>query len=162
MIILWLLLTAFLALPAPAQLAPTTLLSCPTATGGDLTHRGFYIEAYPGETLDSVTVYMATQAGGPLAYEVGIDVFRNSYGGPHVGTYFTSLNIGPVETAVTIPCANVAVPLGGRLCFRFFIGALPGAPALLYSVPPMGFTCPNIVQTHDTTPPLSTYRRGGV
>lgn len=155
-----------LLVPAPkagAQLTPTTLLSCPTGVGGDFTDRGFYIESYPGETLNSITVYLKTvTASGPLSYQVGINVTLDAYNGPAVGFYFANASIGTAETSVAISCGNVPIPVGRRVCFRFSINKQPGAPDLYYSVPDLNAICPNLYQTNGTEPPLSTARRQGV
>ena len=155
-----------LLVPAPkagAQLTPTTLLSCPTGVGGDFTDRGFYIESYPGETLNSITVYLKTvTASGPLSYQVGINVTLDAYNGPAVGFYFANASIGTAETSVAISCGNVPIPVGRRVCFRFSINKQPGAPDIYYSVPDLNAICPNLYQTNGTEPPLSTARRQGV
>jgi uncharacterized delta-60 repeat protein len=161
---LWFLSYLLLSLcPAHGQLS-TTLIDCsPPASAGDFTSRGFYIESYPGETLDTLTVYLS-KFSGAVSLSVRIVVTLDAYDGPAVGTFTTASNvlIATTPTPATILCGNAAIPLGRRVCFRFDI---PGEFGTLYYqvANTFAFTdCPNIRETADTTPPLSTFRRGGV
>ncbi|YCM43361.1 right-handed parallel beta-helix repeat-containing protein [Verrucomicrobiaceae bacterium 227] len=148
---------------ATAQLPSTTLVDCPEGTPGDFTTRGFYIESYPGTTLDIVTLYFKTSTGSTsFPYQVMIVVTKDAYDGPSVGSFFTTATIGPDEIAVSIQCGNAPINPGDRLCFRMVINKQPSAPVLSYAVPPFDGPDCGVVQTIDTTAPLSTFRRNGV
>lgn len=163
------LLTLLLALlfsvsSASAQLPSTTLIDCPTGLdGGDFTSRGFYIESYPGTTLDVVTLYMETLTGSTsFPYQVMIVVTKDAYNGPSVGSFFTTITIGPDQVAVPIQCGHAPINPGDRLCFRLVINKQPSAPDLGYSVPDFDGPECGVIQTNGTTAPLSTFRRNGV
>lgn len=157
------LLLAYSAFLVHAQVPSTTMVDCPGESGGDLTFRGFYIESYPGTTVDVVTTYLKNQTGTTaFPYQVRIDITRDTYDGPSLGFFFNDATIGGDEIAVPIQCGHVAVTPGERLCFRFTINKQPGAPDLLYSVPNLEGPDCGVIQTNGTAPPLSTFRRNGV
>jgi len=164
----WLLACLLLPLTSFAQLPSTTLIECSGHDGGDITSRGFYIESYPGTTLDTVTLSLRTRVTSvPYQYQVGITVTQNSYNGPGVGFFFANATIGDTYVSVPIQCGNVPVTPGERLCFKFVINKQAGAPDLVYDV--SGNTIGDkdapecgIIQTEDTAAPLSTFRRHGV
>jgi hypothetical protein len=153
---------ALAPLPVLAQLSPTVLINCQESVGADFTDRGFYITTYPGDTLDSVTVYLHGGAT-TYTYQVGLIVTEKVYGGNLLASRSVSVSLGSTTKAVTIPFSNTPVNQGSRVCFKFNITKPSGAPDLFYQVPAFDYTgCPLVKQTEDTTPPLSTHRRDGV
>lgn len=162
----WHLLALLLLVPNPLHAQARTLLDCPEETGGDFTDRGFYIPDYPGSTLNSLTVYLKTNsnpANSTFPYQVGIRVRSGTYNGPLLDQFrWADVQLNNTEEAVTIQFANVSVVPGSTVCFAFDINKQPGAPDLVYSVPGFQGGCPDVVQTSDTNPPLSNFRRNGV
>ena len=116
--------------PVLAQLSPTVLINCQESVGGDFTDRGFYITTYPGDTLDSVTVYLHGGAT-TYTYQVGLIVTAKVYGGTLLASRSVSASLGSTTKAVTIPFSNTPVGQGSRVCFKFNITKPVGAPDLL-------------------------------
>lgn len=157
----------------------TTLIDCTAAAAvGDLTDRGFYITDYPGTSISTVTVYMSTGSPTTWPYQVRLTVTEGAYNGPVVASWHADASLNNTEKAVTIQMsgpapghvANPPVTPGSTLCFRFTINKLEGAPQTYFSVigdlgvdlPDATDPCPHIVETTDTSPPLSSFRREGV
>lgn len=60
----------------------STLVECPGLnSGGDQTFRGFYVPNYPGQSLNSVTVYMTIDTPGSWPYQIGLIATESSYNG---------------------------------------------------------------------------------
>src|SRR5258708_73546 len=155
-------LCSLLSLLGGAAAASSTepiLLSCPlSGGGGDDLDRGFYITNYPGNNLSEVLLAYTSSASG--YYAISLTAHRGSYDGPMIGT---------------TQIATVIVPTSGELAVIFDFGGAPGTPGdtitftqsasgpggLTYDIgngalgggPP---TCPNVVETDETVPPLDT------
>jgi hypothetical protein len=146
---------------SPQSPGSTLLLSCPfdPFDGGDNLGRGFYIDDYPGTTLESITLRF--DGSGPT--EIELQLRLNSFDGAILGT----INVAPNLTTsdeVVFPF-NVAVPAGSRLVF--LPRQISGTQAFVQT----GYaflgvadtkTCPRVTETTGQTPPLSTFRRGSI
>jgi hypothetical protein len=142
---------------------PQEIVSCPFDGGGDQISRGFYVESYPGITLDTVEVAYTTN--NPGIYTMAMVIRRDAYNGPIVGEQEISINISGASTEAIFEFDNVSVPQGTTLTFAQSIIAGPGS-VVFYDTGPCGFgdcsDCPGIYQTSSTEPPLSTIRRESV
>ena len=147
---------------ATAAMAQTTLVSCPTSGVG--IDRGFYVSNYGGVTLNQVTVvYLPNTAG---TYTMSLTARLNAYDGTLLGTQNQTVAISGA-TNVTYDFGGVAVPSGSTIAFSQAIVSGPDT-TMFYDAGPCAFfptacsSCPGVVETNDTTPPLSTDRRPSV
>jgi hypothetical protein len=152
------------ALPMHAG-ADDLLYSCFTGGSTDPISCGFYIESFSGQTLNTLALSYST-TGQPGTYTVNITAHQGTYDGPVLGSAQTGFDQtgamsyldfqnAPVPSATTI--AFVQTLISGPPDGLVFFGAGPCAPG------DTGCTgCSRIFETEDTTPPLSTFRRGGV
>jgi len=140
----------------------SVLYSCPGGAGDDFSSRGFYMPSYPGITLDSATLKLLGYS--PGTYQVSLTVRSNTYNGPVLGvsTVTVALNALPgAKVSATFPFASVPMPKGGVVCF--ILGVVSGPyPNIYYDTSAFAGGCPEVIETEDTTPPLSTFRRYGV
>jgi hypothetical protein len=139
---------------------PRLLLSCPfePGSGGDNLTRGFYIDDYPGTTLDTITL----RFNGTGVNEIELQARLSSFDGFILGT----VNLAPNLTAsdeVTFPF-NVAVPAGARIVFlpRLVSGNATLETGYAFLSEADADTCPRVVETSGRTPPLSSFRRGSI
>ncbi len=142
----------------------STLIDCPGKnSGGDQTFRGFYVPNYPGQSLNSVTVYMTIDdGGGTWPFQIGLTATENTYDGAVIASHWANATLDSTQKAVTINMGNAPVTPGSTVCFKLFINQQPGSPIPFYAVPEFSEPCPLVKQTNNTTPPLSTPRRDGV
>jgi len=146
----------------PAASQASVLYSCAGGGGGDFNSEGFYMPSYPGITLDSATLKLLGVNAG--TYQVSLTVRSNAFNGPVLGTstVTVALNAVPgVMVSKTFPFASVPMPKGGVVCFILAVMSGP-SPNIYYDVSPLVGGCPEVIETQDTTPPLSTFRRYGV
>lgn len=149
-----------LAVAAPFVSADELINCMPAATAdtGDRVDRGFYIESYPGVTLEQVLLRFEANIAGSYTYRM--TVRRDAYDGIEVGT---------AEKAYTFTKTDVAIPIrfdfdrlvvtsGSRITFE--IEQLSGPGGTSYDVR-FSQGCP-ITQTNGTTPPLDSFRRSGI
>ncbi|HEY8244222.1 MAG TPA: hypothetical protein VII68_12230 [Casimicrobiaceae bacterium] len=145
---------------SPEAPGTTLLLSCPfDEGGGDNLNRGFYIDDYPGTTLDSITVRF--DGSGPTELELQARLY--TFDGFILGTVNLVPNL-TTSNEVTFPF-NVAVPAGARIVF--LPRQISGATAFIQTgYASLGVadttTCPRVVETTAQTPPVSTFRRGSI
>ena len=140
----------------------SVLYSCPGGAGGDFNSEGFYMPSYPGITLDSATLKLLGYSSG--TYQVSLTVRSNAFNGPVLGTSTVTVALNAVPGAMvstTFPFASVPMPKGGVACFILAVMSGP-SPNIYYDVSPLVGGCPEVIETEDTTPPLSTFRRYGV
>ena len=148
------------ALQARAQ----TIVSCPLNGGGDQITRGFYIQNYPGSTLG--TVQLTYYPNGAGAYTVSLTARAGAFNGAQIGsTQMATFTPAGGGTAITYDFGNAAVTPGSTVTFTQVIVA--GPSVLFYDTGPCGLgaacsSCPGVVETEDTAPPLSVFRRGSV
>jgi len=155
------LLSGLMFLMAAASQA-SVLYSCPGGAGGDFNSEGFYMPSYPGVTLDSATLKLLGEKAG--TYQVSLTVRSNAYNGPVLGVSTVTITLNPASGAMvstTFPFASVPMPKGGLVCFILSVVAGQSS-RIYYDVGPVSGGCPEVIETQDTTPPLSTFRRYGV
>ena len=146
---------------APLLAATSTVVSCPYSTGGDDILRGFYLQGYAGSNLRTVTLaYTANVAG---TYTISLTAHRGAFDGLVVGSQSVAVTLNPgLFTAVTFDFGGVKVPTGATLAFT----QTASGGQVFYNVGPCQpgscSACPGVVETNDTTPPLSTAIRQSV
>lgn len=154
-----------LALFAPA--AGGQVLSCPLGGGGDQVTRGFYVTNYVGSTLGTVhlTYYTNGTAG---AYTISLTARSTTYAGALIGT--KQVIISPSDSSGTeavFDFGGTPVVPGSTVTFAQSVVDAPAGGVLFYDTGTCGLgapcgTCPNVFETEDTTPPLSTLRRDSI
>ena len=141
---------------SPAVPGSGTILSCPYSVdgGGDRIDHGFYVDGYPGVTLDTVTLRHSGTAG-PVT--ISLTARLNGYDGPILGTATVTRELpGPAPDTV-FAFGNVPVPAGSRVTFTQSLDA--GTAPVFYDT---GFgPCDDVTETEGTEAPLSTFRRDG-
>ena len=141
-----------------------TLIACtPEDRGGDQIDRGWYVPSFPGVTLHSVALELHSE-GVAGAYTFDLTARRLSYDGTIVGTSRMSVALDgentPVVTTFVFP--DPVVPEGSLVTFSLTPVSGPASSVVFYNVPRVDDpSCP-IVETNDTAPPLSTFRRQGI
>jgi hypothetical protein len=156
-------LAALLFTVAPLLAATSTVVSCPFSTGGDDIARGFYLQGFAGTNLGTVTLaYTASVAG---TYTITLTAHRGAFNGAVVGTRSLAVTLNPgLFTAVTFDFGGITVPTGVTLAFV----QTTSSGQLFYNVGPCQpgdnscSACPGVVETTDTTPPLSTATRKSI
>ncbi|HUG40579.1 MAG TPA: CARDB domain-containing protein [Longimicrobiales bacterium] len=149
---------------------PTLLITCAAdlTGGGDLISRGFYASSYPGITLTRVELYMSADAAG--TFEFSLTARENAYDGPLLGTARATATLSGSRTENQLVGFDFFAPVttsGSTVTFA--IGQVSGpVTSVFYNVGafPLGDEtaatgCP-LTETEGTTPPLDTFRRGGV
>lgn len=137
-----------------------SLLVCTNGDTGDFYYRGFYVPNYPGNSLDSARLVFSSPTAG--SYNVRLTVRSNTYDGIVLGSDTTTFNLAAsTDLPVTFNFPSTRIRENGRVCFIITIVSGPST-ALYYGVGPSTGGCPTVVETEDTTPPLSTFRRNGV
>jgi parallel beta-helix repeat protein len=138
----------------------SVLVSCPGSPGaGDLNSRGFYVPNYPGVTLDTATI----EVSGPTAgfYWLTLTATANTYNGSVLGSdtelVYLDGNVAD-NVALTYYFYSATVAKGSTVCFS--LGVLSGANSYVYYN--VGGGCASVIETEDTLPPLSIFRRDGV
>lgn len=147
--------------PAAAwSITRTTVVSC-AASGGtnnsDLVNRGIYITNYAGNNLAQVELtYAASKASN---YRVTLTARRGTFDGPVVGsTQVATANVGTIAagiaTVLVFDFGAAPVTPGDTITFTQTSEDLNGTGGLLFFN--RGGSCPGVVETIDTAPPLST------
>jgi hypothetical protein len=144
--------------------AADLLYSCPTVgVTGDFFDRGFYIESYSGLTLGVVTLTYYTN-GVEGSYTVSLTAHQGTYDGPVLGTAEVTFD----QTGGMMSFDFHDVPINSTMTIAFVQALVNGPDTFVYyNAGPCDFaldcaSCPGIVETEDTTPPLSSFRRGSV
>jgi hypothetical protein len=144
--------------------ARAQIVSCPTGACGDQISRGFYVQNFAGSTLGTVQLSYCTN-GTVGSYTVSLTVRSGAFNGPQVGTTQMA-TFSETGGAASFSFGNAAVTPGATLTFTQALVSGPPGGVVFYDVGPCPFgacsSCPNVVETEDTTPPLSTFRRGSV
>ncbi len=140
---------------APLQLFADELVNCLLGDGiggGDNLNRGFYIDIYPGFSLDRAYLFFNVSQPGEGVYQ--LTARSNTFDGEVIGvaeaSYTFSGNGEPVPMLFDFNRAPVAN--GQRITFAF--SQLSG-PSTFFSVAIHSDDCP-IIETSDTSPPLGT------
>ncbi len=151
-------LIAFALLIAPMQAFAEELINCvvPENLGSsDNLSRGFYIDFYPGETLDQVYLFFESNTVGSGSYR--LTVRDNTFDGELLGTAET--DYGFSMTGLPVPVlfdfGRISITSGSRITFA--IEQLSGDANTFYSTLGAAEGCP-VIETNGTTPPLSTDR----
>lgn len=135
------------------------LYSCGTGVAYDWNYRGFYMTNFPGASLDSATLqYKGSVAG---TYQVSLTVRNGTFDGPVLGTSAITVTVNSISDPpvdATFPFGNIPIPGGETVCFIQNVVSGP-YPYVFYNV---AGGCPGVIETEDTTPPLSTFRNSGV
>ncbi len=148
-------LSLFMATTSQASV----LYSCPGGAGGDWNTEGFYMPSYPGITLDSATLKLLGSVAG--TYQVSLTVRSGAYDGPVLGTSTVTVGLNASSGAMvstTFPFPSVTMPKGGLVCF--ILSVVSGPYGMVYY--DVGGGCTEVIETEDTSPPLSSFRRDGV
>jgi len=149
---------ALLALPAfMPRVEAAMMTQCPFAgSGGDNITRGFYIEEYPGKTLDTVTLAYSTSVTGGRTIQLVARL--STYNGVILGTAAATELLVDGITKVTFSFGNAHVVPGSTITFTQTL--LEGNSSITYDVGTQ--PCGNVTQTNGTTAPLSSFRRSNV
>ncbi len=139
--------------------APQTLYSCgPGAGTGDGTDRGFYVTGYPGPNLHTVTLpYEDNDMPGPHTIE--LIAHLGAYDGPVLGSASTTANLASSMTPLTFTYSDPAVPAGSTVAFVQQVLSMPVGGFTLFDY--TNGTCPGVIETEGTDPPLDSPRSGG-
>ena len=157
----------------PPQVVRTTLnlivTSPTTGSGGDFIFRGFYLPSYTGTGLAQATLNFSAAVAGD--YTITLTAHTNTYNGPVVGSATTTVTLpGSVTTSVptifNFPTPAIRIVPGTLVAFSMTLVSGPSQP--YFAVSSCGLGDPScttggpFVETEDTTPPLSVFRRNGV
>ncbi len=153
------------SLSASADELVNCLVANDAEDSGDNLSRGFYIDFYPGFTLDQVYVFFDSSAAGEGVYQ--LTARGNTFDGEVIGVAETSYTFSgnSVSVPVVFDFNRAPVSNGQRVTFSF--DQLAG-PATFFGIQVASSgegdgTCP-LIETVDTAPPLSMDRsnRNGV
>jgi hypothetical protein len=139
-----------------------TLLTCGFQPGGDLISRGVHIPSFPGSALSQVDLFVSANVAGDYTLELA--AFAGGYDGPVIGTSSATVALSGdgfdnLRTAFLFP--SPAVVPSSTVAFRITQQAGPAA-SIFYATGDASPDCSQIVETDDTSPPLSTQRRIGM
>ena len=142
---------------APAQAEPAQVVSCgDSANTGDGIDRGFYVTGYPGSNLHDVTLHY--EASTAVAHTITLTAHLGTYDGSVIGTAsVTSASIPTLSFAAldfTFPDPPVAP--GSTIAFT---QTFTGGGLMFYDF--SNGTCPGVIETDGTTPPLDSPHTGG-
>jgi hypothetical protein len=149
----------------PLLAATANVVSCPFSGAGDFLTRGFYLQSYAANNLGTVTLAYTTDTAG--TFTVTLTPHSTAFNGSVVGTpQSATVSLTPgTMTPVTFNFGGAPVTPGTTLAFTQT--ATGGSGTVFYDAGPCDVgascsSCPGVVETADTAPPLSTFRRGSV
>lgn len=127
---------------------------------GDNVTRGFFIDSFPGVTLDEVHLYFASATAGD--YELSLTARRDAYDGALIAADTAMVTL-PANSSDSVHTAFVfgRAPVTKGDTVTFAIALVSGPGSVFYSVNTTTAGCP-VTQTNGTTPPLDTFRRDGI
>jgi hypothetical protein len=141
-----------------------TLLNCGFQPGGDNISRGFHIPTFPGSALSQVDLFLTSSVAAD--FTIQLVARAGAYDGAVIGIAETTIGLpgtfgDNVQTAFLFP--SPAVAPGSTVAFTITQVGGPVA-SLFYAIPSATPEpdCGQIVETDDTTPPLSSARRAGM
>lgn len=141
---------------------PVFMVECISgAQGGDRIDRGFYIPNYPDNSLARVELFLSADTLGD--YTFSLELHTNTYDGVLLGTDTAAVTLSGSISANQLTIfefPGVTVSAGTTVTFALQQVSGPTSN-VFYAVPASDPSCP-VVQTEDTSPPLSTFRRNGV
>ncbi len=143
------------ALPTD-QIRFECLPSFPSGPSGDDLSRGFYVEEYNGTGLSRVEIWVhPTELG---HFRIRLTIRRDAYDGEEIGTATAEADLlADHVTPLFFELGHRSVPYRGRLTFT--LEKLSGPGSLFYML--ARESCPGVVQTEGTNPPLDTPRGNG-
>jgi hypothetical protein len=146
--IVWLGLLPLVAF-APARGLAGTIV-CPHVESGPAGFTGFYVTNVPGVALASVQLFFY---GNFQVTTIALTARRDRYDGPVLGTAHASAWLSQdSSTPLTFDFGSLAVTPGSIVTFVPTVVTESAFAAWAGAAGP----CPDVVQTIDTTPPLST------
>ena len=125
-------------------------------SAGDGLARGFYLSAFPGDTVDTVT--LGHRSASPGERKIRLTMRLNSYTGPLLGVAETTTYVNADMSPTIFRFDGRAVPPGNVLAFTQQV--VDGDDNVLYDIGTG--TCANITQTEGSAAPLDTFRRQSV
>lgn len=158
---------ALLLHPAVGQAG--VVVNCPfTGSSGDTAgDEAFYVSHYAANNLGKVEMRLVGAKAGPHA--VSLAAHLGTFNGPLLGSAQVAAFATPVScppdcslsagTNVVFDFGGVAVPLNSTIAFITKVESTPGN-ATFFDVG--SGPCPNVTETEDSTPPLSSFRRNSV
>jgi hypothetical protein len=134
-------------------------LQCAPTPGGDEISRGFYVPAWPETQLETIELYFSARTAG--SYTIRLTARQHTFDGPVFATATTTVELSEVDTdnragVFTFPRPRVT---GGSI-MTFSLELVEGPDPVVFYAASSDEACP-VVETEDTTPPLSTPRFGG-
>lgn len=149
-------------LVASPQVFAEELINCVVdgnLLGADNFVRGFYIDFYPGETLDKVILYFQASEIGDADYR--ITVRDNTYSGEVLGVADANYgySIADLPVPIQFDFGRIAITSGSRITFT--MEQLSGDANTYFSISDAAAGCP-VIETVSTIPPLGESDRGTV
>jgi hypothetical protein len=143
-----------------------TLVDCelPSPLGGDEISRGFYIPNFPGSGFSQVNLQFSADVAG--SYTVQLTAHSGTYDGPTLGSSQATVSLAPGQfTSGSFFFPSPSVAGGSTVAFAMNVVSQPeGAQRTFFGVANTFAGVPScpVIETEDTTAPLSTFRRQGV
>ncbi|MFW5927098.1 MAG: hypothetical protein ACOCSR_03515, partial [Wenzhouxiangella sp.] len=150
-----------ITLASPGVIAP--LYDCPftdSSGGGDNLDRGFYVENFPAERLDEVTLQY--HVGSPGIYTIQLTAREGGYDGRLIGTKTVGFDASGSDDEVegTYDFGGATVTEGATIAFSHEV--INQAGSIHYDTAHDSGGCPDITQTNGTSAPLDSHRRDSV
>jgi hypothetical protein len=153
------LLTLLILMPAVGRTA--VLIDCADESQVlDYIDRGFYISYYPGNTLAQVDLLFSSRTAGD--YTIILTARLGTYDGPVLGSSEITLVLSADQDelfAGHFIFPDSPITPGSLVTFSLSLDGAPSIP--FYNVSTHAAICP-VVETQNTMPPLSEFRRDGV
>ncbi|NOZ95744.1 MAG: hypothetical protein GXP47_13550 [Acidobacteria bacterium] len=149
-----------------AQTPPTLVLECAhTSDAGDNLTRGFYIPSFPAVRLDTVNLWIYSFDSD--TFTVSLTARANTFDGTVLGTATATVSMDDEQAMFTFDFGGVPVQPGSTVTFAMQQEA--GNGRLFFNTGTCGLGDPDctacggvVVETEDTSAPLSTFRRNSV
>ena len=142
----------------PVQAA--VLIDCePTFQSGDLISRGFYIQSYPGTTLSRIDLWL--KPNDPGTYTFSLVACGNAFDGTQIGLANTTVTLNDTGNYTLTSFNFLPSPVAPGSLITFKISKLNGPESAITFIVYTEGGCP-VVETEDTTPPWSNFRRDGI
>jgi hypothetical protein len=137
----------------------------PGDTGGDLLHRGFYINAFPGTSISKVDLWIGANTAGDYTFE--LTARESTYDGTIIETSQANISLTgntANKQLTTFNFSSNTVQMNSIVTFT--ISKVSGPGACYYSVHGEYGGIPEedilVIQTTGTTPPLDSHRSYGI
>jgi hypothetical protein len=140
-----------LLLLATTSAPAATLVDCVfNGSGGNFVSRGFYIESYPGTSLQTVSLGHAANSTGERT--ITLTARSNAYNGAFLGVASVTRVITPTSSKSVFDFGNIPISAGTRVTFTQAV--IAGTPDDVYY--DTGAEPCDANMTEDTAPPLSS------